>query len=73
MRWWITALLALFLAGAIFGAGAVLAQRPDQRNWRYFPDMAKSAAYRGHYKLGIDTRNRRLRIATAFDELAGVI
>jgi cytochrome c5 len=38
---------SLGLGSAIVGAGLALAQRPDQRNWRYFPDMAKSAAYRG--------------------------
>ena len=47
MKWWMTALLSLFLAGAIFGAGALFARRPDERNWRYFPDMARSFAYRG--------------------------
>ena len=40
-------LFALGLGSVIVGAGFALAQRPDQRNWRYFPDMAKSAAYRG--------------------------
>ena len=28
---------------------------------------------RGHYELGVDARHRRLRLATAFDELAATI
>jgi len=38
---------AVLLSSAVFGAGLALEQRPDQRSWRYFPDMAKSAALRG--------------------------
>jgi mono/diheme cytochrome c family protein len=38
---------ALLLGSSIVGAGFALAQRDGQRNWRYFPDMAKSVAYRG--------------------------
>jgi len=34
-------------ASALVGAGLTLGQRPDERNWRYFPDMAKSFAVRG--------------------------
>jgi mono/diheme cytochrome c family protein len=37
----------LLLFGALIGAGLALRQRPDRRNWRYFPDMARSTAYRG--------------------------
>ena len=40
-------LASLLLGSALVGAGFALAQRNEQRNWRYFPDMAKSAAYRG--------------------------
>ena len=39
--------LAALVVPALFVAlGSTLAQRPDRRNWEYFPDMARSAAYR---------------------------
>jgi cytochrome c5 len=40
-------LASVLLASAVVGGGFALARHSDQRNWRYFPDMAKSFAYRG--------------------------
>ena len=40
-------LASLLLASALTAAGLHFSQRPDQRNYRYFPDMAKSVAYKG--------------------------
>ena len=40
-------LFAALLSGGVVAAGLALERKPDQRSWRYFPDMAKSAALRG--------------------------
>jgi len=39
-------LAVAILTSALVGAGFAFARREDQRSLRYFPDMAKSAAYR---------------------------
>ena len=41
-----TLLLTMFLAGGLCLLLRILGQNPQQRNWEYFPDMARSAAYK---------------------------
>ena len=44
MKKWLA--VAFVLAGGLFVLGEALGQRPDRRNWEYFPDMARSWAYK---------------------------
>ena len=47
MKWWLTLSVASVLSAGTVAAGLAFERRPDVRNRRYFPDMARSFASDG--------------------------